>query len=225
MEAEMEFRVLGPVEVVRGGRPLALGGPKPRAILAMLVTHANEVVSADRLAAVLWGNAPPANPASVLQVYVSNLRKRLEPSRPVAAAPQVLLTRRPGYLLRVEPDQVDALRFGAMVGEARRAQAAGAPARGADILRQALGLWRGGALADVAGHALARAHALSLEEARLSAIEDLFDAELVLGRHAEAAGELKALVGEYPLRERLRGQLMVALYRSGRQAEALASYQ
>lgn len=221
----MEFRVLGPVEVVREHRPLALGGPKQRAILAMLVIHANEVVSADRLADVLWGVTPPADPGSVIQVYVSNLRKLLEPERPVAAPPEILLTRRPGYLLRVDADQVDALRFCALIADARHALAAHAPAQAADILRQALGLWRGRALADVADHPFAHAHVLRLEEARLGATEDLYDAELVVGRHADAVGELKALVAEYPLRERLRGQLMVALYRSGRQAEALAVYQ
>lgn len=221
----MEFRVLGPVEVVREQRPLPLGGPKQRAVLAMLVTHANEVVSVDRLADVLWGDVPPADPCSVIQVYVSNLRKLLEPERPVAAPPRVLLTMRPGYLLRVEPDRVDALRFDALAAEGRRALAAHAPGQAAGILRQALGLWRGRALADVADHSFFHAHVLRLEEARLGAIADLYDAELALGRHAEAVGELKALVAEYPLRERLRGQLMVALYRSGRQAEALAGYQ
>ena len=221
----MEFRLLGPVEVVREHRPVALGGPKQRSILAMLVTHANEVVSADRLADVLWGEAPPADPGSVIQVYVSNLRKLLEPTRPASAPPQVLLTKRPGYLLQVEPHRVDALRFGALVAEARRARATLAPAQAAELLRQALGLWRGRALADVADHPLFQAHVLRLEDARLGAVEDLYDAELVLGRHAESVGELKALVAEYPFRERLRGQQMVALYRSGRQAEALAGYQ
>ena len=221
----MEFRLLGPVEVMREQRPVPLGGPKQRAILAMLVIHANEVVSADHLADVLWGDAPPADPGSVLHVYVSNLRKLLEPERPAAAPPQVLLTKRPGYFLQAEPDRVDALHFGALVVEGRRALAAHAPARAAGILRQALGLWRGGALSDLAHLPLFQAHALRLEDARLGAIEELYDAELVLGRHAESVGELKALVAEYPFRERLRGQLMVALYRSGRQAEALAGYQ
>jgi len=209
----MEFRLLGPVEVVREHRPVALGGPKQRSILAMLVTHANEVVSADRLADVLWGEAPPADPGSVIQVYVSNLRKLLEPTRPASAPPQVLLTKRPGYLLQVEPHRVDALRFGALVAEARRARATLAPAQAAELLRQALGLWRGRALADVADHPLFQAHVLRLEDAHLGAVEDLYDAELVLGRHAESVGELKALVAEYPFRERLRGQQMVALYR------------
>jgi len=221
----MEFRVLEPVEVVREQRPVPLGGPKQRALLAMLVIHANQVVSVDRLADLLWGDAPPADPGSVVQVYVSNLRKLLEPDRPVAAPPRVLLTMRPGYLLRVEADRVDALRFGALAAEARRALAAHASAQAADILHDALGLWRGRALADVADHFSFQAHVLRLEEARLGAIADLHDAELALGRHAEAVGELRALVAEYPLQERLRGQLMVALYRSGRQAEALAAYQ
>ena len=221
----MEFRLLGPVEVVREERPVVLGGPKQRAILAMLATHANEVVSGDRLAELLWRDAPPADPGSVIHVYVSNLRKLLEPHRPAAAAPQVLLTRRPGYLLAVDPDRVDALRFAALVADARRARAANAPAQAADILRQALGLWRGRALADVADHPLFESHVVRLEDARLGAIEDLYEAELVIGRHAESVGDLKALVAEYPFRERLRGQLMVALYRSGRQAEALAGYQ
>ena len=221
----MEFRVLGPLEVVRSQRTLPLGGPKQRAILGMLVAHANEVVSVDRLADVLWGESRPPDPASVIQVYVSNLRKLLEPDRPVATPPQVLLTKRPGYLLRVAPERVDALRFAALAAQGHRELAAHDPARTVDILRQALGLWRGRALADMADHLPLQSYALRLEEARLNALADLYDAELALGRHAEAVGELQALVTEYPLRERLRGQLMVALYRSGRQAEALASYQ
>ena len=221
----MEFRVLGPLEVVRAHRTVPLGGPKQRAILGMLVAHANEVVSVDRLADALWGESGPADPPSVIQVYVSNLRKLLEPERSVATPPGVLLTKRPGYLLRVAPDRVDALRFAALAAEGHRQLVAHDPARTVDLLRQALGLWRGRVLADMADHLPFHPYALRLEEARLNALADLYEAEMALGRHAEAVGELKALVTEYPLRERLRGQLMVALYRSGRQAEALAAYQ
>ena len=144
--------MLGPLEVVRAHRTLPLGGPKQRAILGMLVAHANEVVSVDRLADVLWGESRPADPASVIQVYVSNLRKLLEPERPVAAPPQLLLTKRPGYLLRIAPERVDALCFAALAAEAHRELTAHDPARTADLLRQALGLWRGRPLADMADH-------------------------------------------------------------------------
>ncbi len=225
MDRRMEFRALGPLAVSQGDRLLALGGPKQRVLLALLVIHANEVVSADRLADELWGDDPPADPGGTMQVYVSNLRKRLEPDRGRTAPPELLLTRAPGYVLQVEPSQVDALRFAELVAGGRGALARHAPDEAAATLRQALDLWRGPALADLADHPFAHAFVARLDEARVSALEDLYDAELALGRHAESVEALQSLVAEHPVRERLRGQLMLALYRGGRQAEALAAYQ
>ena len=208
----MEFRLLGPLEVAEQGRPLALGGVKQRSLLAVLLLNANEVVSADRLIDELWGDGPPMTAAKTIQVHVSRLRKRLGEGR--------LATRAPGYVLRVDPWELDLDRFQQLVGEARGAD----PRDGAVKLRQALALWRGPALADLAYEPLAQAEIARLEELRLAALEQRIDADLANGRHAELVGELEALVAEHPLKERLRCQLMLALYRSARQAEALDAY-
>ena len=208
----MEFRLLGPLEVAEHDRSLALGGVKQRSLLAVLLLHANEVVSADRLIDELWGDAPPPTAAKSLQVHVSRLRKELGEGR--------LATRAPGYVLHVDPSELDLARFEQLVGEARTADPGGA----AQKLRQALALWRGPALADLAYEPFAQAEIARLEELRLAALEQRIDADLATGRHAELVGELEALVAEHPLRERLRCQLMLALYRSARQAEALDAY-
>src|SRR5262245_36393397 len=209
----MEFRILGPLEVVEGGRPLTLGGPRQRALLAILLTRANEVVSNDRLIDELWGARPPRTGTNALQYHVSQLRKTLGPG-------DAIVTRESGYLIRVAPDELDLIRFEQLVEEARRAPADQA----ARLLHDALDLWRGPALADLASEPFAQAEILRLEELRLAALELRIETDLALGRHRELVGDLEVLVHEHPLRERPRAQLMLALYRSGRQAEALDVY-
>jgi len=212
-ETTVEFRILGPLEVVEEGRRLTLGGPRQRALLAILLTRANEVVSSDRLIDELWGARPPRTDTNALQYHVSQLRKTFGRS-------EVIVTREPGYLIRVAPHGLDLLRFEQLVEEARRAPADQA----ARLLRDALSLWRGPALADLASEPFAQAEILRLEELRLAALELRIEADLALGRHGELVGELEVLVHEHPLRERPRARLMLALYRSGRQAEALDLY-
>ncbi|HEU5066512.1 MAG TPA: AfsR/SARP family transcriptional regulator [Gaiellaceae bacterium] len=213
----MEFRILGPLEAWHEGRAVTLGGPKPRALLAVLLLHANELVPADRLIDELWGKDSPEDAAAALRVNVSRLRKAL---------PQdVLTTRSPGYVVRVEPDALDLHRFERLVDEGRSLLARGLAADGSERLREALSLWRGPALVDFAYEGFAQAAIARLEEIRLAAVELRIDADLALGRHDELVGELEELVAGHPLRERLRRCLMTALYRSGRQAEALDAYQ
>lgn len=216
----MEFRILGPFEVFDGEHPLRLAGAKQRALLALLLLHANEVVSSDRLIDEVWGEERPGTGANALQARVSQLRKAL-----ARAADEILVTLAPGYLLRVEPGELDAERFERLAGEGRRALASGDAVTGAEVLREALSLWRGPALADFLYEPFAQGEIVRLEEARLSCLEERIEADLALQRHGELVGELEALIGAHPLRERLRGQLMLALYRSGRQAEALGAYQ
>jgi len=208
----MDFRILGPLEVVDEGHVVALAAAKPRALLAILLLHAGEPVSSDRLIEDLWAGRPPATAAKVLQTYVSQLRKALGNG--------VIVTGPTGYALRVEPGGLDLHRFERLVTEA---QAAGPPAA-AELLREALALWRGPALVEFAYEPWAQAEIGRLVELQLSIVQDRIDADLALGRDAELVGELEQLVSEHPLSERLRGQLMLALYRSGRQAEALAAY-
>ena len=209
----MDFRILGPLEVLREGRVLPLGGVRPRAALAVLLLHANEVVSTDVLVDRLWGGRPPPTARKALQVHVSRLRKDL--------GSDVVVTRPPGYLVRVERDELDLGRFERLVLEARSADAQ-AQAR---LLREALALWRGPPLADLAYEPFARAEIVRLEELRLAVLEDRIEADLRCGEGARLVAELEHLVAEHPLREGLRGQLMLALYRSGRQAEALDVFQ
>lgn len=209
----MDFRLLGPLEVVsEHGEPIALGGIKQRSLLAVLLLHANELVSTDVLIDRLWGAAPPAVAAKTVQVHVSRVRKLLDRGR--------LATHGRGYVMRVEPSELDLARFEALADEARRAS----PDEASEKLREALGLWRGPALADLAYEPFAQVEIARLEEMRLAVLEQRIDADLAAGRHADLAGELKALVARHPLRERLRYQLMLALYRSARQAEALDAY-
>ena len=213
VKGSVDFRILGPLEVVDEGRALSLGGRQQRALLACLLLRANQVVSSDRIVDELWSETPPPTAAKAVQVYVSKLRKQLGEDR--------LVTRAPGYVLVVRPSELDLTRFEELVAQARRA----APERAAELLREALALWRGPPLSDLAYEELAQADIARLEELRLAAVEDRIDAELASGGHREALGELESLVAANPLRERLAGQLMVALYRSGRQAEALEAYQ
>jgi DNA-binding SARP family transcriptional activator len=208
----LEFRLLGPLEVIDGDRVLPVGAGQPRTLFAMLLLHANEVVSTDRLVDALWGAEPPRSAAKTIQVYVSRLRKDLGDGR--------LVTRAPGYALHVDRSELDLARFEQLVGEAARSD----PERAAGTLREALALWRGPALADLTYESFAQPEIARLEELRWAALEQRIDADLAAGRHADLVGELGALVAQQPLRERLRGQLMLALYRSGRQAEALSAY-
>ena len=212
----LEFRILGPFEVVEQQRPVLLGGPKQRALLAILLLRRGEAVSSDRLIDQLWGERPPATAAKTLQGYVSHLRKAL--------GNEVLLTRGGGYLLVASPGQVDAERFEALVADARHALADGDAAGARELLDSALGLWRGEPLADLAYEPFAQGEVARLKEARLAVLEDRIDADLALGHHRGLVGELEALVGVHPHSERLLGQLMLGLYRSGRQADALDAY-
>jgi DNA-binding SARP family transcriptional activator len=219
-----EFGILGPLEVSRCGRAVPLGGPRQRAVLALLLLEPNRVVSLDRLAEDVWGGHPPDGWVTTVQTYVSHLRQALEPDRARGAAGEVLVTRNPGYLLRVDREQLDAARFQDGFAAGRAALEAGRHAEAAGTLRQALGLWRSGVLADLADYAFTRPEATRLEELRLAAVEARIDADLALGRHDTLTAELEQLVAEHPVRERLHGQLMLALYRSGQQADALAAY-
>ncbi|MDQ4134534.1 MAG: AAA family ATPase [Actinomycetota bacterium] len=221
----MEFRVLGSFEVVEDGRRLELGPPKQRAVLAVLVVAANRVVSLDRLIDELWGEEPPPRAIGSLQAYVSNLRRVLEPQRPPREPARVLVTQAPGYVLRVEPHAVDAARFEAAAAEGRRLLEEGRPDLARARLEEALALWRGPALADFVYQGFAQAEAARLEELRLVATEDRLQAALDVGDDAPAVAEAEALVAAHPLRERLWGLLMMSLYRSGRQADALRAYQ
>jgi len=213
----LDFRLLGPFEVWDGDRRLRLGGTKQRAVLAILALHRGDVVSSDRLADELWADRPPADAATALQQHVSRLRKGLEPH-------DVLVTRAPGYVLELRPEQLDLERFRSGHEEGRRLLAAGDAPGAASTLADALGLWRGLALADLAGEPFAAARVRELEEAHLQALELRVEADLALGRHGGLVGELRELVRVEPFRERPRAQLMLALYRSGRQAEALEAY-
>jgi DNA-binding SARP family transcriptional activator len=209
----LEFRLLGPLELEGEDGSLAAGGQKQRAVLALLLLNAGRVVSTDRLIDALWGEVPPRTATSSLQNFVAQLRKLV--------GPDALLTRPPGYLLRVDPERIDLECFLRLRDNAR-----GRPAdERAEMLRRALELWRGPPLADFRYEAWAEAEIERLEELRLAAVEDRLEAELETGRDAELVGELESLVAEHPLRERLRGHLMLALYRSGRQTEALDVYQ
>jgi YVTN family beta-propeller protein len=220
----IEFGILGPLEVSRAGRSVTLGGPRQRAVLALLLLEANRVVSMDRLAEEVWAGHPPDGWVTTLQTYVFHLRRALEPDRPRGAAAAVLATRDRGYLLHVDRAHLDSAVFEQGLAAGRAALEAGDHAEAAQTLRRALGLWRGPVLANLADYAFTRPEAARLQELRLAALEVRIDADLALGRHDTLTAELDGLVREDPLRERLRGQLMLALYRSGRQADALAAY-
>ena len=212
----MDFRILGPLEVARDGAPLALGAAQQRALLAVLLLHRGELVSVDRLVDELWGERVPVAAAKTVQVYVSQLRKALGAG--------VIVTQGRGYRLAAAPGQVNAARFEVLAAEGRRALAGGDAARARERLCAALGLWRGEPLAEFTYEPFAQAEIGRLHEARLAAAEDRIEADLALGADGELVGEIESLVAANPLAERLRGQLMLALYRAGRQADALAAY-
>jgi YVTN family beta-propeller protein len=213
----VEFRILGPLELTEDGRSVDLAGGRQRTLLALLLLHANEVVSSDRLIDGLWGERPPATAAKVLQNAISQLRRSL--------GDNLIVTRAPGYLLQVEPASIDARRFESLLDDGRQTLAAGDAAHAARVLREGLALWRGPPLGEFAYEPFASTEIARLDELRLRALEERIEADLALGRHADLIGELERLVSEHPLRERPRGQLMLALYQSGRQAEALQAYQ
>jgi len=209
----MEFRILGPLEVREGQRLLPIAGLKPRALLGALLLHANEIVSTTRLVDELWGERAPATAEKLVQGYVHALRKQL--------GADALVTQPPGYRLQVGPGELDLAEFRRLADEAR---AAGLE-QGVELRKRALALWRGPPLADIVFEGPARHESGRLGELRLATQIERIDAELELGRHAELIAELEGLVAAHPYQERLRGQLMLALYRSGRQAEALQAYQ
>jgi predicted ATPase/DNA-binding SARP family transcriptional activator len=213
----VDFRILGPLEVRDGDREVRLRGGKQRALLALLLVHANRTLAIDRIVDELWGEEVPETAQKMVQIYVSHLRKLL-PSG-------TLHTRPPGYMLALEPDQLDLNRFERLVADATAALEAGRAVEAAGGFRAALELWRGPALAEFAMEPFAQPEAARLEELRVAVLERRLEADLRLGRHGDVAGELEALVARYPLREGLRRQQLLALYRSGRQAEALAAYQ
>jgi DNA-binding SARP family transcriptional activator len=207
-----EFRILGSLDVISDQGPLTLGGSKQRALLALLLLNAGRVVPTDTLVDQLWGERPPRTAVTSLQNFLSQLRKLL--------GPDTVVTKSPGYLLRVERDRIDAFRFEELLDQARTL----GPEERSRKLNEALGLWRGPPLADFTFEPFAQAEIRRLEGLQASALEDRIDADLECGRQSELIGELESLVAAHPLRERLRAQLMLALYRSGRQAESLQLY-
>lgn len=216
----MEFRILGPLELRVNGTIVTLSSAKQRALLGVLLLHANEVVSSDRLVGELWGARPPPTSGKLVQVYVSQLRRALA----AVGGQEVVRTRAPGYVAVLEPDQLDAARFTAKLARARATAEAGSLDEAVALYEDALALWRGPVLADVAFESYARTDTELLAELRLAALSERVDCEFARGHHAQLIGELESLTAEHPLHERFSAQLMLALYRSGRQSEALGAY-
>jgi class 3 adenylate cyclase/DNA-binding winged helix-turn-helix (wHTH) protein/Flp pilus assembly protein TadD len=216
----MDFRILGPLEVLDEDRPVALGGNTQRALLAVLLLHANQTLSTDRLIDELWGERPPAGAANALQAKVSRLRKALASG----GGGERIVTRGPGYELTVDPERIDSQRFERLVTGGDSQLATGHPEQAASLLEEALSLWRGAPLADLAYEPFAQGETARLHDLRISALEQLIEAKLALGRHAEVVSQLETLIAEHPYRERLRAQHMLALYRCERQADALRAY-
>jgi predicted ATPase/DNA-binding SARP family transcriptional activator len=218
----MDFRILGPLEALDEGRQVALGGSRQRALLALFLLHANETLGTDRLIDELWGERLPSRAAKTVQMHISRLRKVLGNG---SAEDGVVVTRKRGYELRLDPERLDARRFERLLGEGRRELVAGRAEHAASALQEGLSLWRGRALADLSYEPFAQPEVARLEDLHVAASEELVEARLALGRHAEVLGLLEALIAEHPYRERLRAQLMLALYRCDRQADALQAYQ
>src|SRR6266581_2550172 len=212
----MQVRILGPFQLEDGGRQITVGGVRQRAVLADLVLNANEVVPSEQLLLDLWGEESPPSAANALQAAISRLRRVLPPGRLITAAP--------GYALRIFPVELDVKQFQQLIYEGREALVARLPAEAARTLDQALTLWRGPPLADFRYEPFAQAEIARLEELQLACLEERNEAHLTLGSASALTAELGRMVTDHPLRERLRGQLMLALYRSGRQAEALEVY-
>jgi SARP family transcriptional regulator, regulator of embCAB operon len=220
----MYFAILGPLEVSGGSGPVRLRGPRQRVLLSALLAQPDDVVSVDLLIDWLWPAGAPGSAPAVIHEQVSRLRRALEPDRRPWSAPGLLLRRSPGYLLQVQPEQVDALCFARLVAQGRAALERGEAGSAAQLLGRALDLWRGRALADVALLDAAQGAIARLESMRLSATALRIDADLALGRHVALVPELEGLVRANPLDERFAGQLMIALYRCGRQAQSLGVY-
>jgi DNA-binding NarL/FixJ family response regulator/DNA-binding SARP family transcriptional activator len=216
----VDYRILGPLEVVEGGEPVPLGRPKERLVLAVLLLHANEFVSRERLIDELWGESPPPTAAKAVNVFVSQLRRALtrDGLDPIATADG-------GYRIELEADHLDVAGMRRLLASARERAARGELEAAAELLREALALWRGPTLAGLPLESRGRDEVAQLDELRVTALMDRIDCDLALGRHEDVLGELHVLVGEHPLLERLRAQLILALYRAGRQAEALEAYQ
>jgi DNA-binding SARP family transcriptional activator len=219
----MRYRILGPLEILAGQRQIQIAAPKQRALLAVLLLNANQIISTDWLITYLWGERAPATATNLVRVYVSQLRRLLGSGGGVSA--DLLSTESPGYRLEVAAGELDLQEFDGLVAEAEAAMAAGQVDKAATHLHAALALWRGPALSDVPSDLLAHVDVPRLEERRLAALEARIDADLRLGRHQRLVGELGTLVALHPLRERLQGQFMLALYRAGRRADALQAYQ
>jgi DNA-binding SARP family transcriptional activator len=219
--ARMDFRILGPLEVVDGDRALSLSGRKQRALLALLLTYANETVSTDRIADELWAERQPASAAESVRVHIFRLRKALA----AGAGQELLVTRQHGYELQLEPDQLDSRRFERLLAAGRSELAADRPESAVATLEQALSLWRGAPFSDLDRDSFAQREIARLDDMRVEAQEQMIEAKLALGGHAEVVGQLETLIGEQPYREGLRAQLMLALYRCDRQADALKAYQ
>ncbi|HEY0449293.1 AfsR/SARP family transcriptional regulator [Actinophytocola sp.] len=223
----MKFSVLGSIEVIAGDTRLELGGVKQRAILGYLVLHANKVVPTSQILEAMWDGIPPPTARKMVQNAVSGIRRILAGSGDAtddAAGAPSLRTHPPGYQLRTSTEDVDLYQFRRLAREGRQEIADGAPERGVELLREALALWRGRALADLVEAGIDWSELAAVEDERLSTLEDRLDAELACGRHREITPELEVLTGTEPLRERLCQQFMLALYRSGRQADALRVY-
>ncbi|HVQ94857.1 MAG TPA: AfsR/SARP family transcriptional regulator, partial [Mycobacteriales bacterium] len=216
----LEYGILGPLEVRRGQVLVPINAPRERVVLAALLLQPNRVVAAARLIDLIWGNSPPAAAQNTLQSLVLRLRRRIEPATRFSHPAQVLITRRPGYLLRAEPGQIDLQRFEQLLARGREASLAGHPTAAARSFHEATALCRGPALVDVVTDGL-RSEAARLQEGYLEATEGRIRADLDTGRHAQVVGELRALIADHPFREPLHGLLMLALYRCDRQAEAL----
>src|SRR5258706_1902123 len=213
----LEFRILGPFEVREADRVVSIRGRKQRALLALLAVNADRTLAVERIVDELWGERVPETASKMVQIYVSQLRKLLPDG--------MLVTRPPGYALELEGEQLDLRRFERLFAEGRAAFAAGDAPAAAALLAEAEAVWRGPALAEFASEPFAAPEGARLEERQVAALEERIEAELACGRHADLVGELESLVGRYPLREGLRRRQMLALYRCGRQAEALAAYQ
>jgi DNA-binding SARP family transcriptional activator len=217
----VQYRILGSLEAASDGRSVALGPPKQRAVLALLVLHAGEIVPVDRLIELAWGERSPRTAAHSIQIYVSELRKVLEHD----GGPPAIVTRSPGYELRADPDEIDARLFERLVARGARDLETGDPAAAASVTQEALDLWRGAPLSDFAYEEFAQEEIRRLEALRVDALEQLASADLALGREQVALASIEAAIRADPLRERARELQLLALYRSGRQAEALRGYQ
>jgi DNA-binding SARP family transcriptional activator/RecA/RadA recombinase len=221
----VQFDILGPLQVLDAGRPLVLGRPKQRAVLAILLLDAGRVVSLDRLVEEVWGPHSPPQALASVQAYVSHLRRLLEPQRAPGVPATVIVNQAPGYRIVVDPDDLDATRFETLAQKGYDLLQQGEAPRAAETLEAALALWRGPVLADFADASFVQAERARLEDLRLTAVEARLSADLTIGRHTRIVAELEQLTAEHPFRERLQGLRMAALYRCGRQAEALQSYQ